>query len=211
MTQQRGKVLIVDDDPLSTETLLLHLSDDYETFVAVNGVEALGFAAAVEPDVILLDILMPEMDGYEVIRQLAANPRLCDIPVLFITCMTETECEAKGLMLGAHDYLTKPYNPHIIRLRVKNHIDFKRKNDQVKQQRDLLSLKNRELERTLARLKKLEGIITVCMYCKQVRNKSDAWEQFEKYIADNSEVKFSHGICPDCLEKHRDSFLIQQN
>lgn len=209
MTQQNGKILIVDDDPLSFETLLLHLSD-YETFVAVNGVEALALADAVDPDVILLDILMPEMDGYEVIRQLAENPKLCDIPVLFITCMTETECEVKGLMLGAHDYLTKPFNPHVVRLRVKNHIDFKHKNDLVKQQRDLLSLKNRELEMTVARLKKLEGIITVCMYCKQVRNKSDAWEQFEKYIADNSEVKFSHGICPDCMEKHRDSFSFNR-
>lgn len=210
MTQLRGKVLIVDDDSLSSETLLLHLSPDYDTFVAVNGVEALATAAAVEPDVILLDILMPEMDGYEVIRHLAANPRLCDIPVLFITCMTETECEAKGLILGAHDYLTKPYNPYIIRLRVKNNIDFKRKNDLVKQQRDLLSRKNSELEMTLARLKKLEGFITVCMYCKQVRNRNDAWEQFEKYIAENSEAKFSHGICPDCLEIYREIFLDQQ-
>ncbi|GAM09141.1 response regulator PleD [Geobacter sp. OR-1] len=201
MAHQRGKVLIVDDDLLSIETLSVLLSADYSISVARNGLEALESANASEPDVILLDIVMPEMDGYEVIRQLQANPKLCDIPVLFITVMSEAESEIIGLSLGAHDYLTKPYNPKIVRLRVKNHVNFKRNNDLVKQQRDLLKQKNEELENTLSRLRKLEGIITICMYCKNIRNEMNSWEQLEKYVSANSDALFSHGVCPECFKR----------
>lgn len=201
MTHHRGIILIVDDEPLSVENLSLLLAPDYDTFIACNGLEALELAKQVKPDVILLDIVMPDMDGYEVIRQLQANPDLCDIPVLFITCMSEKECETKGLMLGAHDYLTKPYNPMIVKLRVKNHVAFKLKNDLLKHQRDLLAKKNKELENMLSRLRKLESVITICMYCKKIRTEHDAWEQLEKYISDHSDTRFSHGICPACFDK----------
>jgi response regulator RpfG family c-di-GMP phosphodiesterase len=200
MTTGKGKVLIVDDEPISVESLCYFLARDYEILLANGGEVALEIAATENPDVILLDIVMPRMDGYEVFRRLHQNPLLSHIPVLFITAMTEAECETRGLELGAHDYLTKPYNPAIVRLRVKNHMEFKRRNDLVREQRDLLAEKNRELEESFSRIRRLEGIITICMHCKQIRNDSDAWEQLEKYITEHSEAKFSHGLCPTCLE-----------
>ena len=201
MTKKNGKVLIVDDEPISVEMLRHILARDYEVFMASCGNMALEIAEEELPDVILLDIIMPVMDGYEVFKWLHQNPLLCEIPVLFITSMTEAECEAKGLELGAHDYLTKPYNASIVRLRVKNHLEFKQHNDLVKKQRDMLAQKNKELEAVLAKVKQLEGIIPICMYCKKIRNDSDSWEQLEKYITEHSEAHFSHGICPNCIEE----------
>lgn len=202
MTNTRGKVLIVDDEPISVETLSRLLIRDYDVFMANGGKQAIEIAEKEHPDVILLDILMPEMDGYEVFRRILDNPLLCDIPVLFITSITEAECEAKGLELGAHDYLTKPYNASIVRLRVKNHLEFKRHNDLIKEQRNLLAHKNQELEAALSRIIRLEGIFTICMCCNQIRNDSDSWEQLEKYITEHSEARFSHGVCPSCMKKH---------
>lgn len=193
-----GKVLIVDDEELSVEFLAALLRDEYELAIARNGFEAVELAREFKPDVILMDIMMPVMDGYEALRHIIEIPDLTDIPVLFITAMTKIESEIKGLELGAHDYLAKPYNATIVKLRVKNHVRFKRHNDLVKEQRDQLSAKNRELEKTLARVRRLEGIITICMYCKQIRTAKDSWSQIEKYISDHSEVRFSHGICPEC-------------
>jgi response regulator RpfG family c-di-GMP phosphodiesterase len=205
VTAKKGKVLIVDDEPISVQTLLCLLEHDYDVFMVKNGKEALICAEAERPDVILLDIVMPEMDGYEVIAHLRSNPDLCAIPVLFITSMTEEECEAKGLELGAHDYLRKPYNAATVRLRVKNHLEFKRHHDVIKEQRDLLEQKNDELEAALARIKRLEGIVTICMYCKQIRSNSDSWHQLEQYITEHSEARFSHGICPACVHKFTES------
>ncbi len=200
MTAPKGRILIVDDEPISVESLCHFLASDYEIFLANSGESALQLAETQRPDVILLDIVMPRMDGYEVFRKILDNPALCDTPVLFITMMTEAECEAKGLELGAHDYLTKPYNPAIVRLRVRNQLQLKRRNDLVRAQRDLLVQKNEALESALSRIRRLEGIITICMHCKQIRNVSNSWEQIEIYITENSEAQFSHGVCPKCLE-----------
>ncbi len=208
MTSSKGKVLIVDDEPISVESLCHFLAPDYEILQATCGESALVIAEAQQPDVILLDIFLPKMDGFEVFRQILQNPQLHNIPVLFITVMAEEECEAKGLELGAHDYLTKPFNPAIVRLRVKNHIQFKRRNDLVRRQRDELVHKNGELEAALSRMRRLEGIITICMHCKQIRTDFDNWKQLEVYISDNSEAQFSHSICPGCLESHYGSTRI---
>ncbi|MDD2367153.1 MAG: response regulator [Desulfuromonadaceae bacterium] len=197
---KKGKILIVDDEPISVQTLKHILEKDYEVFMAKSGIEALKIAESIQPDVVLLDIIMPEMDGFEVFRLLHKNPELSDIPVLFITSLNESECEAHGLELGAHDFLTKPFHAPIVRLRVKNHLELKKKNDLVRYQRDMLAQKNEELEAALASVKQLEGIIPICMYCKNIRNDSDSWEQLEKYISEHSEAMFSHGICPDCMK-----------
>lgn len=202
MNNKKGKVLIVDDEPISVETLSMLLVRDYDVLMAHSGAEALKIAKAELPDVILLDIMMPELDGYEVFGRILQDPDLRDIPVLFITAMNESECETRGLELGAHDYLVKPYNAALVRLRVKNHLEFKLRNDLLKQQRDLLEQKNAALEAAMARIVHLEGIIPICMYCKKIRNGSDLWEQLEQYLSTHTEAKFSHGICPECVELH---------
>lgn len=129
MTDEKAKVLIVDDIPENIRLLRETLRDDYDIFFATSGQGALQQASATRPDIVLLDIMMPEMDGYEVCRQMKADPLLREIPVIFITAMGQLENETAGLEIGAVDYVTKPFNPTLIKLRVRNQIELKRRRD----------------------------------------------------------------------------------
>jgi diguanylate cyclase (GGDEF)-like protein/PAS domain S-box-containing protein len=120
---QRPTVLVVDDTRSNQEVLTSLLSRDYQVKVAGNGVRALDIAQnSLRLDLILLDVYMPEMDGYEVCRRLQENPLTRDIPVIFVTAASNKESETYGLQLGAVDYITKPINPNIALLRVRNQI-----------------------------------------------------------------------------------------
>jgi diguanylate cyclase (GGDEF)-like protein len=123
------KILVVDDEQPNIKLLGETLKGDYRIFFATDGAKALAIAEQVLPDLIILDVVMPGMDGYEVCRQLKDNPLLQDIPVIFITAMTALKDETAGLELGAVDYIIKPFNPALIRLRVKNHLELKRQRD----------------------------------------------------------------------------------
>ncbi len=120
---QRPTILVVDDTRSNQEVLTSLLSKDYQVKVAGNGARALDIAQhSLHLDLILLDVYMPEMDGYEVCRRLQENPFTCDIPVIFVTAASDKESETYGLQLGAVDYITKPINPTIALLRVRNQI-----------------------------------------------------------------------------------------
>ncbi len=118
----KSNILIVDDEPANLDTLLSILDQDYKVSVAIDGQAAIDLVAKTPPDLILLDIMMPEMDGYEVCRRLKANSKSAQIPIIFVTTMGSTEEEFSGLELGAVDYITKPINPMILRARVKTHL-----------------------------------------------------------------------------------------
>ncbi|HKI82385.1 MAG TPA: response regulator [Pseudodesulfovibrio sp.] len=119
---ERPTVLVVDDNRLNIDLLVDVLKDDYKLLVALNGVTALDIVQNVLPDIILLDIMMPEMDGYEVCRRLKSEERTSPVPVIFITAKSQSEDEAKGLALGAVDYITKPVNPAIVQARIRTHL-----------------------------------------------------------------------------------------
>ena len=126
MTEQNQaplpKLLIVDDQAINIQTLYQIFSEDYQVFKAGTGQKALDFCAAQAPDLILLDVMMPDMDGHEVCRQLKANALTQDIPVIFITAQNDPDDEAAGLALGAVDFITKPINAAVIKARVRTHI-----------------------------------------------------------------------------------------
>jgi len=122
----KATVLVVDDTPDNLSLMSGLLKDDYKVKVANNGEKALKIAAAEHPpDLILLDIMMPGMDGYEVCRQLKADPKTRDIPVIFLTAKAAVEDERMGLELGAVDYITKPISPPIVMARVKTQLTLK--------------------------------------------------------------------------------------
>ncbi|MBF0468579.1 MAG: response regulator [Desulfamplus sp.] len=124
--EEKSTILIVDDQPVNIQALSMLLKENYRILVANNGLKALQIASGTNPpDLILLDITMPEMDGYEVCRRLKADGRTKDISVVFVTARNEVEDEEKGFILGADDYIIKPFQPAVIRARVKNHIDRK--------------------------------------------------------------------------------------
>ena len=137
-------VLVVDDTPDNLSLMSDLLRTDYKVKLAPSGERALQIVAGdSKPDLILLDIMMPDMDGYEVLRRLQFNPDTEDIPVIFLTAMSAADDESIGLELGAVDYITKPINPAIVMARVRNHL-------QLKRARDFLAQHNHFLEQEVA-------------------------------------------------------------
>jgi serine phosphatase RsbU (regulator of sigma subunit) len=134
-------ILIVDDTPTNIGVISGALRDSYKTKVATNGPKALSLACAEEkPDLILLDVMMPEMDGYEVCMRLKAEPSTREIPVIFLTGQTGAEDETRGFEVGAVDYVHKPFSPAIVKARVRSHILLRESGAQLTAQ--LLALNN---------------------------------------------------------------------
>lgn len=128
------RILIVDDVPDNIRVLSRMLGDDgHQISAATNGRQALKLAASCNPDLILLDVMMPEMDGHEACAALKADPQLRSIPIIFITALADAEDETRGLELGAVDYITKPFKESIVRMRVKTHLELKRQHDILQQ------------------------------------------------------------------------------
>jgi serine phosphatase RsbU (regulator of sigma subunit) len=121
----KSRILVVDDTPANIKILADLLRKDYLLSVATSGADALEIAGSEDqPDLVLLDVMMPEMDGYEVCRRLKADPRTHDVPVIFVTAMSEVDDETKGFSLGAVDYITKPIRPPVVRARVAAHLEL---------------------------------------------------------------------------------------
>jgi len=171
----RQKILIIDDTPVNIQILNGFLRQDYDIFFSTNGPDGIRIARQKLPDLILLDIMMPEMDGYEVCAKIKTDPLTRQIPVIFITAMNAEEDEAKGLDAGAIDYITKPISAPIVKARVKNHLELKRhrdtleelsldlgdKNLQMKKER---ALAHKVLENILPRTFELPGFTTAVMF-----------------------------------------------
>jgi len=138
---KKATILVVDDTPDNLILMNNLLKGDYKVKIANDGEKALKIAASESPpDLILLDIMMPGMDGYEVCQHLKRDPRTTNIQVIFLTAKAEVEDEKKGLELGAVDYITKPISPPIVMARVKNHIALKAAADFLHDQNDFLEL-----------------------------------------------------------------------
>ena len=125
-------VLVVDDAPANLNLLAGLLQADYRVKLAASGAKALDLVQRAAPDLVLLDVMMPEMDGYEVCRRLKADAATSAIPVLFLTAMTQTEDEARGFQVGAADFIQKPINPMVLQARVRTHLQVKAYQDQLR-------------------------------------------------------------------------------
>lgn len=125
--EEKQKILIVDDERLNLNVLSDLLRQEYKVILAKNGNQALDRVNTdTPPDLILLDVVMPEIDGYEVLRKIKENEQTKDIPVIFITALDSKQDEARGLEMGAVDYIRKPFHPPIVKARIKNHLTIAR-------------------------------------------------------------------------------------
>ncbi len=141
--EEKKLILLVDDAPANIQVAREILKDTYKTRVATSGAKALELVKAVPlPDLILLDVMMPEMDGYEVCTKLKADPATRDIPVIFLTAKTEAEDETKGFDVGAVDYIHKPFSPPVVMARVQTHLN-------LREARELLSREKRMVDQLL--------------------------------------------------------------
>ena len=152
MTGARSRILIIDDTPANLMTLGAVLEKEFDLQVATSGPMGLALAEHNPPELILLDIMMPAMNGFEVCQRLKAEPRLRHIPVIFVTSLDDPASEAQGLTLGAVDYITKPFNVEITRQRIRNLLEREHLSQQVRTQHDLLTVQVTTLREAEAKL-----------------------------------------------------------
>ncbi|MGD2118174.1 MAG: response regulator [Chromatiales bacterium] len=132
--QTKPRILVVDDESFYREVLENLMRNDYQVVLAESGDQALEIAVQQpKPDLIILDVVMPGIDGYEVCRQLKADPQTEDIPVIFLTVKSNVDDEVRGFNLGAVDYITKPMSPPIVMARVRTHLKLRQLHDQLLQ------------------------------------------------------------------------------
>jgi DNA-binding response OmpR family regulator len=172
--RKKPLIMVVDDNPSNIQVLGSILDKNgYEPSVFLNGMDALDSLNDEFPDLILLDIMMPEMDGFEMCEKLKNDMATRDIPIIFITAKTEPEDIVKGFECGAADYVAKPFNTMELLARVKTHVE----------------------------MKMLRGIIPICAKCKKLRNDQGIWEQVDAYLVKYAGVALSHGLCQDCSDE----------
>ena len=164
MNAQLARILVIDDTPANLMTLCSVLQGEFELQFATSGPNGIALALRNPPDLILLDVMMPEVDGFETFSRLAEQPTLQDIPVIFVTALNDADSEGTGLSLGAVDYITKPINVTIARHRIRNLVERERLRKEVLLQRDLLQeeivrrVKSEEQVRQLALHDALTGL-----------------------------------------------------
>ena len=198
-------LLIVDDNEMNREVVTELLGEmlECEIIQASDGAMALEILKAAAIDLVLLDVNMPGMDGYAVCRAIRAADETCEIPVIFLTGQRDSDFIVKGFEAGGSDYLLKPYESRELLARVHVHLE-------LKLQRDELKRRNSELEATIARVKRLEGIIPICMYCKKIRNDDTMWQRFEQYIGEHLDAQFTHGVCPECFNDQVKKIMVDE-
>lgn len=202
-SQTPATILIVDDNAKNVQVLGTILMDaKYRVAVAHRGQLVFDLLPKVKPDLILLDIMMPEMDGYEVCRRLKADPAAAEIPIIFLTAKTETDDIVLGFDLGAADFVTKPFRAKELLARVQTHISLTRLQQSLKK-------KNQELEEALNNVKTLSGLLPICSHCKKIRNANNEWQSIENYVSEHTDADFSHSICPECTRLHFPGYDIQ--
>ena len=179
--QAKELILIVDDNPPNILLLGSIIDQDaYDLAFATRGADALDYLQTEIPDLILLDVMMPELDGYTVCERIKEDNRLKDIPIIFLTAKKEAEDIVKGFKVGGVDYITKPFYPVELIARIENQLAIKRAREEIKT---------------------LKGIIPICANCKSIRDDQGYWKQVEQYIESRTDAEFSHGICEACTEK----------
>jgi DNA-binding response OmpR family regulator len=190
------RILIAEDDPVSRRLLQAALVKwGYEVVVTTNGKEAWEtLQQPGAPSLLVLDWLMPETDGVEVCRQARETPALKSAYIILLTSRGSKEDIVQGLQAGADDYVTKPFDHGELRARVQV-------GSRVVQLQSALADRVKELEEAIANVKQLQGLLPICSYCKKIRDDGNYWHRVESYIAGHANVRFSHGICPDCSNK----------
>jgi len=189
------RALIADDDRTTTAILSKTLQRwGIDVVVAADGSAAWEvLTSADNPPLAILDWMMPGLDGLEICRRLRQDPARAHIYVILLTARDSRSDIVAGLEAGADDYLIKPFDPNELRARV--HVGIR-----VVTLQTNLAQRVAELQDALSKVKQLHGLLPICSYCKRIRTDENYWQQVDGYIAEHSEVQFSHGICPTCYE-----------
>jgi DNA-binding response OmpR family regulator len=170
--------MAVDDNNLNLKLLKSILEPHgYVTQTALNAEAAYELLKTEKPELILLDVMMPAVDGFETALRLKKSPGLKEIPIIFLTSLNETKDIVRGFEVGGVDYVTKPFNPPELLARIRTHVELRRAREEIQT---------------------LHGLLPICAWCKKIRDQSGHWQAMESYISERSQAEFSHSVCPEC-------------
>jgi DNA-binding response OmpR family regulator len=174
-------ILAVDDNGSNLKLLKSILEPHgYTTKTALTAEAAFEILKNEKPELILLDVVMPDRDGFDTALKLKKSPGLKEIPIIFLTALSETKDIVKGFEVGGVDYITKPFNPPELLARIRTHIELKRAREEIQM---------------------LHGLLPICARCKKIRDQTGQWQILESFITERSHAEFSHSLCPECMEK----------
>ncbi len=195
------RILIAEDDKVTRRILEnavvkwghepVLTEDGNQAWEALNAEDA--------PKLAILDWMMPGMDGVELSRKVRNTSHISTTYIIMLTALSQKEDIVTGLKAGADDYVTKPFNNKELHARINVGIRIVELELRLKDRID-------ELEDALAHIKRLQGLVPICAYCKKIRSDDNYWQQVEMYVAERSEAEFSHSICPDCY----DEFIVPE-
>lgn len=211
MAEKKLKILEIDDSPENLETVRTVLSRAFPGAVVLtadSGEKGLALARAENPDIVLLDIAMPGLDGFEVCRRLKASDTLKNIPVIFVTAdQIDKESRIKALEVGGDGFLRKPFELEelIVQVRIMTKI---KASPAVHGQ---ASERLRTLANTLSQVKPFSRQVPICASCKKIRNSKGNWEEVERYLKEHIDMDFTHGCCPECAQKLYPDFIRENN
>ena len=204
------RTLVVDDSPDMRKLIqsILTTKGQTEVLTAESARDAFRHLAIedhesgdVAIDLILMDIMMSDMDGIRACQRIKAVERLRETPIIMVTGRTDSEDLRAAFAAGAMDYITKPLNSVELLARVSSALALKRAIDIRKARERELVERHGQLEQALKEVKVLRGLIPICFSCKKIRDDQGYWHTIEAYIQAHSEVDFSHGLCPECMDK----------
>lgn len=184
-------ILVVDDQRINIEIMMGLLGDKYDIIVALNAQAALEILQKEDIDLILLDIVMPGMNGFELCRAIKKDEKTKGIPVIFLTTRTDEQGIEDAYDIGGSDYISKPFKPKELLSRVNRELKLK---SLIKDYESVIN----ELQTALQEVKALKGLIPICSKCKNIRDDKGYWNQLEAYIEKHSDAQFSHSMCEIC-------------
>ncbi len=189
------KVLIVDDDPVARRVLEEAMGGlGHEVCVACDGDEAWERLQREPVDVLITDWVMPTLDGIELCKRVRAREDAGFTYVMLVTSRSEADDVVAGIMAGADDFLTKPYERAVLRARL--HAAAR-----VVELERSLARRVTELEEALHEIATLRRLLPICMYCKSIRNDEQAWDDIEEYLREHANADCTHSICPPCYDE----------
>ena len=193
----KNKILIVDDDRANIHLLKGCLKEDYTIVNASSGEEVFQILDSFVPDLILLDIVLPDISGIEICKRIVSDKKYSDIQIIMVTAKVGEGDVKKALDAGAIDYIKKPFSKIELIARV---------NSALRLKKYIMDLKE-----ALLRVKTLSSLLPICANCKKIRNDEGYWLQVEQYLENYSDFRFTHSICPICEKKLYSQYYDTKN
>jgi len=211
ISETQCMVFLVDDQALVAEAVrrALSIEEDISFHYCSDFLHASAQAHTLRPTVILQDLVMPGVDGISLVQEYRKDPVLCHVPVIVLSTKEDAQVKRAAFEAGANDYLVKLPDKIELIARIRYHskaylhrIQRDEAYRALQESQRQLAQRVQELEIALTLVRQLQGLLPICAWCKNVRNDDGYWESVEQYIQQNADVKFSHCVCPDCIEKH---------